>query len=75
MDVISVASDVTEKALALTFDDGPSQWTPAVLDLLREHDATATFFVVGRWVDTRGDTSPLGPKRALGSPALHPGCR
>jgi peptidoglycan-N-acetylglucosamine deacetylase len=35
------------KRLALTFDDGPSEWTPAVLELLREHGARATFFVIG----------------------------
>jgi peptidoglycan/xylan/chitin deacetylase (PgdA/CDA1 family) len=35
--------------LALTFDDGPDpRWTPAVLKLLREHRARATFCVVGR---------------------------
>ncbi len=33
--------------LRLTFDDGPSEWTPAILDLLAEHDRKATFFVVG----------------------------
>jgi peptidoglycan/xylan/chitin deacetylase (PgdA/CDA1 family) len=33
--------------LALTFDDGPSEWTPRVLELLGEHDAHATFFVIG----------------------------
>ncbi len=32
----------------LTFDDGPSEWTPAILDLLAEHGARATFFVIGR---------------------------
>ncbi|MBA3718149.1 MAG: polysaccharide deacetylase family protein [Actinobacteria bacterium] len=41
--------------LALTFDDGPSQWTPAVLDLLREHDARATFFLIGARVQERPD--------------------
>ena len=30
----------------LTFDDGPSDLTPQVLDLLDEYDAKATFFVV-----------------------------
>ncbi len=35
------------KRAALTFDDGPSEWTPAILDLLAEHDARATFFVLG----------------------------
>ncbi|MHB8060939.1 MAG: polysaccharide deacetylase family protein, partial [Gaiellaceae bacterium] len=33
--------------LALTFDDGPSEWTPAILDLLAEHQARATLFVLG----------------------------
>ncbi len=34
--------------LALTFDDGPGgETTPALLDLLREHDARATFFLIG----------------------------
>jgi Predicted xylanase/chitin deacetylase len=38
----------TEKSvLALTFDDGPSEWTPPILDLLAEHAARATFFVLG----------------------------
>jgi peptidoglycan-N-acetylglucosamine deacetylase len=35
-------------AVALTFDDGPDPaTTPAVLDLLAEHGAHATFFVIG----------------------------
>lgn len=33
--------------LALTFDDGPSNFTEAVLDILKEHNARATFFVAG----------------------------
>jgi peptidoglycan/xylan/chitin deacetylase (PgdA/CDA1 family) len=37
----------------LTFDDGPHPfWTARILDLLREHGATATFFVVGRKVES-----------------------
>jgi peptidoglycan/xylan/chitin deacetylase (PgdA/CDA1 family) len=41
--------------LALTFDDGPSQWTPGVLELLREHGARATFFLIGARVRERPD--------------------
>ncbi|TML53743.1 MAG: polysaccharide deacetylase family protein [Actinobacteria bacterium] len=41
--------------LALTFDDGPSAWTPTVLDLLRDHEARATFFVIGARVRERPD--------------------
>lgn len=37
-----------DKLLALTFDDGPSSaYTPQILDILREKDVKATFFVVG----------------------------
>lgn len=32
----------------LTFDDGPSKNTPAILDILRQYGVRATFFVVGR---------------------------
>jgi hypothetical protein len=33
--------------IALTFDDGPSMFTPHVLDLLNRYHARATFFVNG----------------------------
>ncbi|KAL4938529.1 hypothetical protein BDV06DRAFT_231696 [Aspergillus oleicola] len=33
--------------IALTFDDGPSQYTPQLLDLLSQYGARATFFVLG----------------------------
>ncbi|MFI0410356.1 bifunctional polysaccharide deacetylase/glycosyltransferase family 2 protein [Actinomadura sp. 3N508] len=36
------------KTIALTFDDGPDPvWTPRLLDVLRRHNAHATFFTVG----------------------------
>jgi peptidoglycan/xylan/chitin deacetylase (PgdA/CDA1 family) len=37
----------TERAVWLTIDDGPSDQTLAMLDLLDAHGAKATFFVVG----------------------------
>lgn len=38
-----------DKVVALTFDDGPSpQWTPRVLDILRQFGAKATFCTVGQ---------------------------
>ena len=41
----------SEKVIALTFDDGPDPAdTPAILDLLREYNARATFFVIGKRV-------------------------
>jgi len=39
--------------VALTFDDGPSEWTESILDLLHRHGARATFFVIGSAVDGR----------------------
>ncbi len=36
--------------VALTFDDGPSVWTGAVLDVLDRKGVPGTFFVVGRYV-------------------------
>jgi len=35
------------RALALTFDDGPSESTPALLELLAQHNVPATFFQCG----------------------------
>jgi peptidoglycan-N-acetylglucosamine deacetylase len=36
------------RKLALTFDDGPDpEWTPKVLDALKQANAPATFFVIG----------------------------
>ena len=34
--------------IALTFDDGPTEYTPQVLDLLERHGAKGTFFVIGQ---------------------------
>jgi cellulose synthase/poly-beta-1,6-N-acetylglucosamine synthase-like glycosyltransferase/peptidoglycan/xylan/chitin deacetylase (PgdA/CDA1 family)/spore germination protein YaaH len=35
--------------LALTFDDGPDpKWTPAILDILKQENVPATFFIIGK---------------------------
>jgi peptidoglycan/xylan/chitin deacetylase (PgdA/CDA1 family) len=39
--------DRSRNAIALTFDDGPSELTPALLELLAEHNVKATFFMCG----------------------------
>jgi peptidoglycan/xylan/chitin deacetylase (PgdA/CDA1 family) len=36
------------KVVALTFDDGPSEYTERFLDVLREKDVPATFFEIGQ---------------------------
>ncbi len=41
-----------QRQVALTFDDGPDpRSTPALLELLREHDVEAAFFVIGQKVE------------------------
>jgi peptidoglycan-N-acetylglucosamine deacetylase len=46
------AGPATEKAVALTFDDGPSPvYTPKILALLKQYGARGTFFVTGRKVE------------------------
>lgn len=43
---------VDTNAVALTFDDGPSPDTEGILDVLAEHNLSATFFMVGREVES-----------------------
>jgi len=38
----------TQKKIALTFDDGPSEFTLEVLSLLKKYNAKATFFCIGK---------------------------
>ncbi|WP_433026403.1 polysaccharide deacetylase family protein [Actinomycetospora sp. CA-053990] len=47
--LLSVTSTSTERpSVALTFDDGPTpQYTPEVLDLLKEYQAPAVFCMIG----------------------------
>jgi peptidoglycan-N-acetylglucosamine deacetylase len=42
---------MAEPLVALTYDDGPSEWTDAILDHFAEHDGHATFFVLGNAID------------------------
>ena len=41
----------TPAAVALTFDDGPSEWTGAIADALEAHGCRGTFFVLGPAVE------------------------
>lgn len=43
-----MAQDMSENLCALTFDDGPSPNTPALLDMLEEYGIPATFFLLGK---------------------------
>ena len=44
-----------ERRVYLTFDDGPSPVTEQILDILRQYDVKATFFVVGRVDEASGN--------------------
>jgi peptidoglycan/xylan/chitin deacetylase (PgdA/CDA1 family) len=71
------------KSIALTFDDGPTPSTPAILDILRQYHVPATFFQVGDQVLAHpeiaravhaagheiGNHSQTHPNMALKSPA------
>ena len=45
-----------EKVAYLTFDDGPTiKATPKILDILKEEDIKASFFVIGKYVKNHPD--------------------
>jgi peptidoglycan/xylan/chitin deacetylase (PgdA/CDA1 family) len=46
----------SSRTVALTFDDGPSSYTPGLLDLLRRENVVASFFVIGGNVGSREET-------------------
>ena len=53
--VLGIETTLVGPGPHLTFDDGPHpQATPQVLELLREHGLTATFFLVGEQVRRTG---------------------
>lgn len=48
--------DPNSKMVALTFDDGPSQYTEQIIEILKENDCNATFFILGNKVNIYADT-------------------
>lgn len=42
--------DPNKPMIAITYDDGPSIYTPEILDVLKENNSVATFFVLGQSV-------------------------
>lgn len=47
--------DPNNKYIALTFDDGPSIYTEKIIELLKEYDVNATFFILGNKVEIYKD--------------------
>lgn len=54
--VLTRKIDKNKKMVALTYDDGPSVYTPTILKTLKKNDSVATFFVVGSRVSTYSKT-------------------
>ena len=52
----SYNSEKKRPLIALTFDDGPGQYTDKLLDCLEENNAHATFFMLGQLVDQYPET-------------------
>ncbi|MEK4062373.1 MULTISPECIES: polysaccharide deacetylase [unclassified Paenibacillus] len=51
--VVAAAPKKTQKTVYLTFDDGPSKVTAKVLEILRQQEVKATFFVLGEQARSR----------------------
>jgi len=63
----------SSKIVALSIDDTPSRYTNDILQLLKENDATATFFVIGSHVGGHEDVLKdlVANGNELGNHAMH----
>lgn len=52
-----IAGTTQRPTMALTFDDGPGPFTPAILEVLARYGVAATFFMIGLEVDRRPSTA------------------
>lgn len=43
--------DINKKYVAITFDDGPSNYTNDILAILKKYDVNATFFILGNKIE------------------------
>ncbi len=50
-----VTGDTSKKQIALTFDDGPTALTGEILEILKQHNAKATFFWLGKHLQNQKD--------------------
>ncbi|SNY70276.1 polysaccharide deacetylase family protein [Paractinoplanes atraurantiacus] len=55
VEVVQLAA--AKKTIALTFDDGPSKYTPQVLDILKRNNVKATFCMLGNNVGSYAATA------------------
>ncbi|MBS1598025.1 MAG: polysaccharide deacetylase family protein [Bacteroidetes bacterium] len=48
--------ETTKKEIAISFDDGPANdYTPSILEILREHNIEAAFFCIGKRIEGNED--------------------
>ncbi len=68
------AATAGAKVIALTFDDGPSPYTPAVLSVLQQYGVPASFFDIGEEVANypRVRAARRGRRLPGGGPHLEP---
>lgn len=45
------AGKTTDRIISLTFDDGPTEFTPRILEILKKNNAKATFFCIGKQIN------------------------
>lgn len=71
-DVLWRAS-MTSKVVALTIDDGPSEYTEEIMQILHSNGATATFFIIGSQVARHANTLQdlVRNGNELGNHAMH----
>ena len=51
--------DTDRKIVSITFDDGPSELTEKVLEVLKQHNVQATFFLIGQRIAERPNIAKL----------------
>jgi len=50
---------INRNVVALTFDDGPTEITPEILNLLEKYNQKATFFCIGKQIEKHPETAKL----------------
>ena len=65
--------ETPSKIVALTIDDGPSEFTDQIMQILKSHGATATFFIIGSQIQGREETlkNLVRNGNELGNHAMH----
>jgi peptidoglycan/xylan/chitin deacetylase (PgdA/CDA1 family) len=63
----------SSKIIALTIDDGPSEFTDEIMQILKTNDATATFFIIGSQIAGHKETLQqlIRNGNELGNHAMH----